>query len=151
MAEALRVPAHLAGRVPASQAASPPSHSTLTGAELPQARKSCIYAGRVASFMSNSLHPCRLWPARLLCQEGSPGKNTGACWPIQVAIPFWSTIFPAALAANPRVPDAARTPATQAAAPPPHLALTGQNQVLQGSLRSKTPVDDPHAEVEIKP
>ena len=101
MAEALRVPAHLAGRVPASQAASPPSHSTLTGAELPQARKSCIYAGRVASFMSNSLHPCRLWPARLLCQEGSPGKNTGACWPIQVAIPFWSTIFPAALAANP--------------------------------------------------
>ena len=31
----------------------------------------------------------------------------------------------------------ARIPATQAAAPPPHLTLTGANQVLQGSLRSK--------------
>ena len=36
----------------------------------------------------------------------------------------------------PRVPGAAGTPATQAAAPPPHLALTGQTQALQGSLRS---------------
>ena len=32
----------------------------------------------VASLVSNSLRPCRLWPARLLCQgKGSPGKNTG--------------------------------------------------------------------------
>ena len=30
----------------------------------------------------------RLWPARLLCQGGSPGKNTGVYWPILVAIPF---------------------------------------------------------------
>ena len=30
----------------------------------------------------------RLWPASLLCQGGSPGKNTGAYWPILVAIPF---------------------------------------------------------------
>ena len=31
---------------------------------------------------------------------GSPGKNTGMYWPMLVAIPFYSTIFPAALAAN---------------------------------------------------
>ena len=37
------------------------------------------------------------------------------------------------------VPGAARTPVTQAAAPPPHLALTGKTQVLQGRLRSKPP------------
>ena len=34
-------------------------------------------------------------------EGGSPGRNTGAYWPILVAIPFWSTIFPAALASNP--------------------------------------------------
>ena len=45
-------------------------------------------------------------------------------------------MLPAALAANSPScqPGAVRTPATQAAAPPPHLTLT---QVLQHSLRSK--------------
>jgi len=33
-------------------------------------------------------------------EGGSPGKNTGAYWPILVAIPFQITIFPAAVAAN---------------------------------------------------
>ena len=33
-------------------------------------------------------------------EGGSPGKNTGAYWPILFAIPFWSTIFPAHLTAN---------------------------------------------------
>ena len=34
-------------------------------------------------------------------REGvSPGKNTGAYWTILVSIPFWSTIFPTALATN---------------------------------------------------
>ena len=41
------------------------------------------------------------WPVRLLCHRGgSPGKNTGAYWTILVSIPFWSTIFPTALATN---------------------------------------------------
>ena len=31
-------------------------------------KMSCIYALRVTSVVSNSLKPCRLWPARLLCQ-----------------------------------------------------------------------------------
>ena len=40
VAEAVHVPAQLgATRVPASQAAASPSSSTLTGAELPQAKK----------------------------------------------------------------------------------------------------------------
>jgi len=38
---------------------------------------------------------------------------------------------------------------TQAAAPPPHLALTGANPSPPGQLQ--TPVDNPHVEVEIKP
>ena len=48
-------------------------------------------------------------------------------------------------------PGAARTPATQAAAPPPHAALTGADPSLPGQPQEQTPVDDPHAEVEIKP
>ena len=96
----------------------------------------CIYVYRVASVMSNTLRLCRLWPARLLCQVGSPGKNTGVYWPILVAISFKSTIFPAALANNSRVPAAARTPVTQAAASPPHLTIIGANPSAPGSLRS---------------
>ena len=51
-------------------------------------KKSCVYAHRVALVMSNSLQPCKLWPARLLCQGGSPGKSTGVYWSMLVAIPF---------------------------------------------------------------
>ena len=51
----------------------------------------------------------------------------------------------------PWVPGAARTPVTKAAAPPPHLALTRANPIPPGQPQEQTPVDDPHAEVEIKP
>ena len=47
-------------------------------------------------------------------------------------------------------PGAASTPATPAAAPPPHLALTGANPRPPGQPQEQTPVDGPHAEVEIK-
>ena len=47
-----------------------------------------IYASEVASVVSNSLQPCEQWTARLLCQESSPGKNTGVYRPKLVAIPF---------------------------------------------------------------
>ena len=40
---------------------------------------------------------------------------------------------------------------TQAAAPPLHLALTGANSSPPGQPQEQTPVEDPHAEVEIKP
>ena len=37
--------------------------------ELPQGeKKSCVYVHRVNSVVSDSMPPCRLWPARLLCQ-----------------------------------------------------------------------------------
>ena len=49
------------------------------------------------------------------------------------------------------MPGAGRTPATQAAAPPPHLALTGTNPSPPGQPQEQTPVDDLHSEVEIKP
>ena len=51
----------------------------------------------------------------------------------------------------PWVPGAARTPANQAAAAPPHLALTGANPRPPGQPQEQPPVDDPHVEVEIKP
>ena len=42
-------------------------------------KKSCIYMRRVTLVVSDSLRPCRLWPARLLCQGGdSPGKTPPA-------------------------------------------------------------------------
>jgi len=40
---------------------------------------------------------------------------------------------------------------TQAAAPPPHLALTGANPSPPGQPHEQSPVDDPQAGVEIKP
>ena len=49
------------------------------------------------------------------------------------------------------MPGSARTPVTQAAESPPHLALTETNPNLPGQPQEQTPVDDPHAEVEIKP
>ena len=85
--EAVCIPAQLA---PLSQAAAPPSCSTLTGAEVPQAKKKkkkpCIYGYRVALVVSNF---APLWTvACQASQEDSPGKNSGAYWPILLAIPF---------------------------------------------------------------
>ena len=86
--EAVLVPAHwVATRVPTSQAALPPSYSALTGTELPQAKKPCIYVHRVALVVSDSLFPvdCRLLGFSVR-EGGSLGKNTEAYWPILVAI-----------------------------------------------------------------
>ena len=57
-------------QVPASKPASPPSHSTLTGAELPQAKKSCAYAGRVTPVVS---HFATLWT--VACQASLTGSR----------------------------------------------------------------------------
>ena len=53
-----------------------------------QAKKFLQLCMQVTLVVSRSLRPCGLWPARLLCQGVSPGKNTGAYWPILVAITF---------------------------------------------------------------
>ena len=99
-AEAVRVPAHLAlpGSLQVEQPCHPRAQLSL-GQSCHRQKKKKSW---VALVLSSSLQPSRLWPARLLCQRGdSPGKHTGAYWPILVATPFESTIFPAALASNP--------------------------------------------------
>ena len=127
-------------RVPASQAAAPPSCSSLPGTELPEAKKrSCIYAHRVALVVPDSLWPCRLWPARLLCLGG--GFSRQECWSILSNTGCHSLLEHCISCCPSRqlpwVPGAART------LQPKHLhhlhsmTLTGQTQVLQGSLRSK--------------
>jgi len=45
------------------------------------------------------------------------------------------------------VPGAARAPATQAAAPPAHLTLTGANPSSPEQPQEQTQVDAPYAEV----
>ena len=126
-----------------TQAAAPPSCSTLAGAELPQAKKKkmpCLYAHRVTLIMSNSLGPFGLWPAGVLRQGGSPGKNTGVYWPILVAIPFWSTVFPAALTANSSeylvLPEPLRPKQWATSTPGPQQ---GQTQVLHSGANPRGP------------
>ena len=69
------------------------------------------------------------------CQKGgSLGKNTGVYWPILVTIPFWSTIFPAALATN--SPEYLVLPEPLRPKQLNHLHTwpsQGQTQALQGS------------------
>ena len=91
-----------AARAPPSQAAAPPSRSALTGAERPQAkrvlcpcRQGCFGFVRLCDPIDCGL------PGFSVREGGSPSKNIGACWPIWVAIPSQSTVFPAALAASP--------------------------------------------------
>ena len=43
-----------------------------------------------------------------------------------------------------------QNPCDLSSCPPPHLALTGANPSPPGQSQEQTPVDDPHAEVEIK-
>ena len=111
----------------------------------------CVH--RVASVVSNSLWPCRLCPARLICHEGRVSRQE--YWSV-VANTGFHTLLDHYISCCPScqlpwVPGAARTPATWAAAPPPHLVFRGANPSPPGQPQEQTPVDDPHAEVEIKP
>ena len=129
----------------------PPSHSTLTVPVLPQAKKSWTYAWRVALVVTDSLRPCRLTSAKILCQDSrfsrqeywSIWANTGC----HTLVAHYISCCPSRQL--PWVPGAAGAPATQVAAPPPHL--TGANPSPPGQPQEKTLVDDPHAEVEINP
>ena len=138
---------------PQSQAAAPPSLSTLTEAEMPQAQRSYASACWVTLVVSDSLQPCRLWPARLLCQ--GVGFSWQEYWSVLVNTGCHTLlehyIFCCPSRQLPWVPGAARTPTTQAAASPLHMGLTGANPSPPGQPQEQTPVDDPHAEVEIKP
>jgi len=95
-----------------------------------------------------------LWPYRLACQaslSGSREFSSEEYWSV-LASTGCNTLLEFCISCCPSrqppwVPGAARTPATQAAAPPPHLAFTGANP----SPLEQTPVDDPYAQVKIKP
>ena len=76
--EAVCVPAHLA--LPWSPQAKQLCHlhaQPSLGQSCHRQKTPCIYECRVTLVMSNSLQQGGLWPARVLCQWGSPGKNTG--------------------------------------------------------------------------
>ena len=74
VAEAVHVPAHLV--LPETHKPSSCATFTLNShwdRDATGKKKSCVYAHRVTlTFLtlSDSLRPCRLWPARLLCQGG---------------------------------------------------------------------------------
>ena len=152
--EAVRVPTLLAPPgSPASQAAAPPSCPTLTGAELPQAMKglASMYAGSLQP--CPVLRPCRLWPARLLCSgkgvlQARMLEHTGLHW---LPCPSRPLYFLLPCPPTPLSTWCCQNPCDPAATPPPHLALTGANPSPPGQPQEQTPVDDPHAEVEIKP
>ena len=150
MAEAVCVPAHL---VSSGSPWPKQLHHLHAQPSLGQSfHRLCIYAHGVTLVVSTSLRPRGLWPARFLCQWGSPGKNTGVYWPILVPhslLEYYTSCCPSCQL--PWVSGAARTPVTQAAAPPPYLALTGADPSPPGQPQEQIPVDDPHAEVEIKP
>ena len=138
--EAVHVPIHLAP--PGSLQAKQPCHlhaQLLLEQSCTGKKKSCIYVCRVASVVSNSLWPCRLWPARLPWQEGDFSKqeywsllaNTGC----HTLLEHYISCCPSCQ--FPWVPSAARTTATQAAASLHTWPSQGRTQVLQDNLRSK--------------
>ena len=101
--------------------------------------KSCVYVFRVPLVVSEFLQPCRLW---LLCQGGGFSRqeywsvlaNTGC----HTLLEHYVSCFPSCQL--PLIPGAARAPATQAAAPPSHLALTGAEPSPPGQPQGQTPM-----------
>ena len=104
------------------------------------------------------LHPCMqgrfscvqlfatLWA--VACQAslsgGSSSKNTGVYWPILVALPFYSTVFPAALAANSPeylvLPESLRPMQLQnTSAPGPHWDRSKSSSTASGANLSGRP------------
>ena len=120
-------------------------------AELPQAKNLVpMHTGSLQSCLTLcGPGDCAL-PGFSVREGASPGKNTGAILAstgCHALLEHYISCCPSRQ--PPWVPDAARNPATQAAAPPPHLTLTGANPSPPGQPQEQTPVDDPHAEVEI--
>ena len=139
-AEAVHVPAHLMppGSPQAKQLHHPQTQPSL-GQSCHRQKNSCICVYRVTSVVSDSLQPCRLWPARLLCQGG--GSSRQEYWSILANTgchTLLEHLFPAALATN--SPEYLVLPEPLQPKQLHHLHTwpsQGQTQVLQGSLRSK--------------
>ena len=96
--------------------------------------------------MSSSLRPCRLWPARLLCQRGSPGKNAGACGRHWLPYPFLLPQPPTAPSTrccqNPCDPGGCTTstPGRHRGKPKPPKAAAGANPSGQPTRRGGSSV-----------
>ena len=139
---------------------NPSSCATFTLNSLGQSchghKKSCVDVCRDASVVSDSLQPCTL-----VCQASLSGKGfyRQEYWNI-LANSGCHTLLEHNISFCPSrqllwVLGSARSPVTQAAAPPPQLALTGANPSPPGQPPSlfhweQAPVDDPQVEVEIK-
>ena len=131
-----------AARVPASLAAALPSCSTLTGAELPQAKKI------LRPWAQGSFGPvwlvATLWT--VACQASLSGR--GVLWAgiLKCIGQYW---FPCPSRAlylllpqpTPLSTWCRQNPCNPAAAPPPHLALSGADPSLPGQPQEQTPVD----------
>ena len=119
-------------------------------------RQSCHRWKTLASMRAGSFRSCLTLcnPAVCSCQASLSGRAVlqvrilERYWPIVVAITLLERYISCCpIRQLPWVPGAARTPATQAAAP----AHTGANPSPPGQPREQIPVVDPQAEVEIKP
>ena len=103
-------------------------------------KKSCAYAHAQGCFGSVRLF-VTLWTVACQASLSGTGFSRQEYWSVwvntgcHILLEHYISCCPSHQL--PWVPGTARTPVTQAAAPPPHLALTGANPVLQGSLRSK--------------
>ena len=108
------------------------------------------------SRVSDSLLLCRLWPARLLCQTGgSPGKNPGAYSPVLIAMPFWSSVFPAALAANPTeylvLPESLQPSSCATSSPGPHRGKPKPARAASGAKPTGRPTCRGGSNPQLKP
>ena len=103
----------------------------------------CMHTGSLQLCL-DSLQPCWLWPARLLCQGGgSPSKNTGAYLPVLVAITFKSTVFSAALATNPLSTWCCQNPCNPSSCttstPGPHRGKPKPSRAASGANPAEPP------------
>ena len=76
-------------------------------------------------------------------REGSPGKNTGMYWPILVAIPFLSSIFPASLASDSpedmALPEPCNPSSCTTSRPGPHRGKPQSSRATSGANPSGRP------------
>ena len=123
------------------------------GARAAAGRGPWVSVRRAASGKASSGRPRRLWPASLLCQgerglQASILERTGQSW-----LPSPSRTLYFLLPEPPTPPRAwcCLSPCDPSSCPTSTPGLTGANPSPPGQPQGQTPVDDTHAEVEIKP
>ena len=90
-------------------------------------------------------------PGLSVREEGSPSKNTGAYWPMLVAIPSRALYFLLPWPPTPLSTWCCQNPYDPSSCTTSTPASQGQTQVLQGSPRSKPQWTTHIVEMEIKP